>query len=718
MNGNAARLVRIGSGLLGLVVVGWVLTGQAGPVRRGISLPTDWSHHHLIFTRPGTAEKAARVSSNPRFWQQMYRQQQRLVLPVARAEVRGDFRGEFGTDIRDRINFGDRDKLHRDWSQGLGANGLNLAGNYPAKFSFDINTASCSTDYVVYSNGLPGFAGTQADIIAFNNLYSGCTSGTVPSVYWAYNTMGAVYTSPVVSLDGSQIAFVQTDGSNRSYLALLRWAASTTDTVTSPTTLSSVGAGAYFGCSAPCVALLPLQTTGGTATEDIASSPFYDYANDIMWVGDNTGLLHKFTGVFKGTPTEATAPWPFQVSTSAKPALTAAIFDQESGDVFVEDADGYLYSVTTTGTITATASARLDVGTGFVEGPVVDSSNGLIYAFSSSDGSGACAGGSNCTAVFQFPVGFASGSSGSKVVVGNSTTGETPAPLYIGAFDSTYLNSDNGTGNLYVCGNTSNNPAIYQVPIAAGVAPASGTVMDVMASATTGPITSCSPVTDFANPNGTNGPAERVFVSVQDNGISTNCAGGGCVLDYLDTPWKATTGYAVGEQILDRNLHVETAFVGGTSGATTPTWPDNATDYTFDGTVAWVDQGYITASLLSWASGTTYVVHDRVIDSNGNVEIAETPSGTSGATAPHWSTTIGTGTTLDGSVLWLNAGPVATFALSSAGGTGGIVVDNAVNPTVMGGASQVYFFTLGSQACASGPAPGECAVQASQSALE
>ena len=40
--------------------------------------------------------------------------------------------------------------------------------------------------------------------------------------------------------------------------------------------------------------------------------------------------------------------------------------------------------------------------------------------------------------------------------------------MYIGSFDSTYENSTNATGNLYVCGNTGGKPTLYQIPIKAG----------------------------------------------------------------------------------------------------------------------------------------------------------------------------------------------------------------------------------------------------------
>ncbi len=48
-----------------------------------------------------------------------------------------------------------RNTLKRDWSISLGPNATVGAGNYPAKFSFDITTANCGNaaqpDFVVFN---------------------------------------------------------------------------------------------------------------------------------------------------------------------------------------------------------------------------------------------------------------------------------------------------------------------------------------------------------------------------------------------------------------------------------------------------------------------------------------------------------------------------------------------------------------------------------------
>ena len=74
MNGTAARFLRLGMSLSGLVILGWVLTGQAAPPAQE-GLPTDWTHRHLIFSQPATFEQVRQITSEPRYWQQFFRRQ-------------------------------------------------------------------------------------------------------------------------------------------------------------------------------------------------------------------------------------------------------------------------------------------------------------------------------------------------------------------------------------------------------------------------------------------------------------------------------------------------------------------------------------------------------------------------------------------------------------------------------------------------------------------
>ena len=720
MEGNVSRFVRIGAGILGLVIVGWVMASQAAPpVVEG--LPTDWTHRHVIFSRPGTAEEVARAAGDIRYWQQWNR------LNVARTIVTD---GEASPDAARWGGFHGnppQSQIQRDWSERLGALGTAGAGNFPAKYSFGINTANCASaanpDFVVFSTGLPGSA-TQASIIAFDNLYSGCTSPPAfPNTYWAYNTGGQILTSPVFSRDGSQIAFVQTSAGAAS-LVLLKWQASTTETVALPGTPLSVTPALYptATCVVPCMTTIALKSGGGTATNDTLSSVYYDYGTDTAWVGDASGWLHQFGPVFNGTalnpPAEIrTSPWPVQVNTTTPNALNSPIHDISSRNVFVGDQGGFLYAVSaSTGAVTK--SVQVDFGptaNNFVSGPILDRITETLYVFSSNDGTTACPGTVPCSGVFEFPANFTGATTPTEAQVGSSSA--APNPLYDGSFDSNYYASENATGNLYVCGDTGVNPILYRVPIAAGLF---GTPRSVAAVTAAANHRICAPITDLLNPNGATGPEERVFFSVVANGHPTVCAGG-CALSFVSMQWNAGTAYQLGQEVLAsraNGLFINTVVQAGMSGGTAPTWPAGTGTIINDGSVKWINQGAPTfTALAAWLLNHPYAFRARIIDSNGNVEIA-TVGGTSGAAAPTWATTVG-GTTSEGpsvpQLTWTNAGPLPSAALAEAGGTSGIIIDNTVG--TLAGASQLYFTSLTNENCSSAPASG-CAVQASQSALK
>jgi hypothetical protein len=726
MKGNAKRFMRFSAVLVGLVTLAWALALQgAKPAQHRTPLPTDWSHRHLIFSQPATPQQRARVESEPRYWQQMRRGSLRLAPPTHAHETSA--LGRFGLHAPGK--FQRRRKIHRDWAETMGSLATVGAGNFPAKLTFDITTASCDSDpqpdFVVFSTGLQS-SGTQASIVAFDNLYSGCTSGTVPMPYFAYDTTGTapgtIRTSPVPSLDGSQIAFVQTDGSGHGTLVLLRWAA-TLETFDAPGAPTLVPApSSYPGCTAPCMTMFDLRSGLNTQTDDTTSSVFYDYTGDIAWVGDSQGWLHKFTGVFLGTPAEVrTGGFPVQMPAGGLP-LSSPVFDRISQTVFVGDYGGFLNRVDAT-TAAVTQSGQLDFGTGIVDAPMVDVTRGQVYVSSSDDGSGGCTSGADCAAVVQLSASFAAGDTGTGTALGTSTFTGTPLPnpLYDGTVDNAFLNSANATGNLYVCGNTGANPILYVVPIQAG---ALGIPAVLSTLATNGTNPACSPVTDISAPGATAGSAatEHLFVSVQNN--STTCGSGGCIQNLVDTPWQASTSFTVGQEILVKGSssavrYINVVITAGTSGTTQPSWPNTSGVTRADGSVVWLNQGNTTTPINLWQASHSYtVVGGRVFDGN-NVQVVRTTVAPhlSGGTAPTWNTTPG-GFTADNNISWVNAGPLPTAALASTGGTSGIIIDNVVDPGTFAGASQVYFSTLADQNCATSGVIGGCAVQASQSALQ
>ena len=604
------------------------------PAPQGI--PHDWSHRHLIFSRPQSASAARQLEREPRFRiQQAWRASQSgaggvearmrtldaLAVQLASAPTRGAVPLGWGRPL-----WGDpKRRLHSDWSVSLGSGATVGAGMYPAKYSFNpIGAPDCTNDFVVFNTSKAGGTG-QASIVAYNELYSGLCSG-VPTVRWAYSTGGTIKTSVVLSADGSQVAFIHS-GSVAS-LVLLKWAPSTSESVTSPLTLTAVSNASYPGCTAPCITTLTFVNN----VSDTKSAPFYDYTNDIIYVGDDNGYLHKFTSVFKGSPTEVTtagSPW---TSVQSGDVLTSPVLDSGASPpvVFVGvvnsgSSGGYLAYVNTS-TLAVSRSKPIGHNTiDFADAPLVDSVAGNIYLAVGNDGS-------NHSGVFLFNRGFANNiATGSEAQVGLAAT-TTPLPVYDGDFDNTYYNSSNATGNLYVCGNAGGNPTLYQVHISAGTFPTNNVLTGPSVA---GANITCSPVTEVYNPSASGGPFDWIFLSVQNNGSPTICASGGCAMNFNVTAWQASFAYALNQVVLDSNLNVEKVTTAGTSGASQPTWNATAGGTTSDGThgLVWTNQGALSVNAAAKETGGTsgIVIDNTSSAAASQVYFSTLTSGTCGS---------------------------------------------------------------------------------------
>lgn len=476
--------------------------------------------------------------------------------------------------------------------------GVTATANSPASGQVTItaSTAGAAGDNITVTNNVTNFtfpfAGTTtnlvngasgvATIVAFDNLYTGCT-GTVPSPYWAYNTgtTGAVVTSPTLSFDGTQVAFVQSTG-GAANLVLLKWAANS-GTLSTPATPTSVTNANYRSCTAPCMTTIAFN--GGATHTDTISSPFYDFTagSDTMYVGDSLGYLHQFTGVFNGTPAEtvsATAPkWPSQAATAP---LSSPIYDSTSGYVYVNAAfsttnnGGRLHSLCVTSSLctlgTSVASGIMgpeitsgvatcestgptsgDAANLFMDAPIVDSANGVIYEFIGQDGTGN-------SAMYQFATNYASQSCGVHVTLGTGST--TGVPVYAGDLDNLYYSGS--AGHMYVCGNAGGIPTLYQIPVPANGMLAAGTTATAGPTLATAAAT-CGPVVEIDNPHtgaASNVNKDWIFTSVQALAVTAtpiSCpTNTGCIMSFdvtagtTITTSTATTGH--------------TAVAGGASG--------------------------------------------------------------------------------------------------------------------------------------------------------
>jgi len=559
--------------LLSLAAVGvafLVLSPGVAQTNSGVrmwSVPDDWTHHHLIFSDPGSFAEAVNQGSFER-WYKVVTDPRFMIQQAKRA-------GRASTIDSERPR--EKRALHNDWSMSLGNGGSVGAGQYPAKFPFGTSNASCANDFVVYNTGLAGSA-SQPTINAYSNLYSSC-SGSVPSVYWRYNTAypqgsttgdsSVITTSVVLSLDGTQLAFVQNNSSNVASLVLLKWQSSSS-LVQMDSATNNVTTGSYRSCTAPCMTRITLSGSG----KDTNSSPFYDYSNDVLYVGDNSGKLHKFTGVFLGTPAEVTASWPVAVSTNV---LTAPVYDSGTKRIFVADSGGFLYSYTTAGAAVMKSSQLAASGSqGIVDAPLVDSNAGFVYVFVGDDestnttGSYNCLNATGCNGVFQFSTSdttigtgvcnptsataWSGSNCGKESVFG---VGAASIVIYDGSFDQIYYAGSGTTGNLWTCAANDNSgtprPKLMQTLMSAFVP--SGDVVG-KANNVINPLTSaagavCSPVTEVFGTGGTTD--DYIFLSVTANGsVGGSTCTGACLYNFLvstngtstSVPGAATAGLA------------------------------------------------------------------------------------------------------------------------------------------------------------------------------
>ena len=185
-----------------------------------------------------------------------------------------------------------------------------------------------------------GTDGAQANIVAFNQLYSG--SGTSlcnlsnPEFIFSYASgVGPVATSPGLSLSGTEISYVENDPSIGAILHVLTFGSGSTEYGT----IASCASNNNGGTTLPTCAtdpVIPGSTSGSTATDfmlplglvaanaatgvagaaDSFSSPFTNYGDDTTYVGDNNGFLYAITPTFNATPAYAGGNFPVHVSPS------------------------------------------------------------------------------------------------------------------------------------------------------------------------------------------------------------------------------------------------------------------------------------------------------------------------------------------------------------------------------------------------------------------
>ena len=415
------------------------------------------------------------IQNEPRYWLQKARRDRTLLADSSVARRAPDLL-EGTTDTTNR----ERGGIRRDWSQTFQTGGTVYtlsSPTYPAKFSFTSSTPNCTNDYVVFTlpTGSSTFPG-NFNVIAFNNLYVSTAGGasfcpgTAPQAIFEYNASsagGAMNGSPVLSLNGTLIAFVEnaTALNGGAVFHVLKWHSGDIQTVDTkfPNAFNNAALAncATNGAVAPCQYSLQYTPSGSRQTATL-SSPFVDYSSDVAYVSDDGGDVFAISPVFGATAANPPAPrgrLADQCRCKFHPGTTC--LRPGFQNVFVSSSSGTEYFVKTSGSTVGLCSAGSPPclgantfafgGVGAIqEGSIVDPSTGRVFVF------GTQLGLPSGSYVVQTDTAL-SASSVRTSQIGAGTLNN----VYTGTFDNNYFTSVS-SGKLYACGqNISGEGELY-----------------------------------------------------------------------------------------------------------------------------------------------------------------------------------------------------------------------------------------------------------------
>lgn len=468
------------------------LWGQSEAAPRHVGVPQGWSDRSIVFSLEGLAKYPNLTDQEPRIRHQIM-QRFRALNPEFFRDAMGPGAGP------------NNSSQGRDWNVNF-VRGRVAANMYPAKFSFDPGAPpDCINDYVVFGLNVVGAKGKQANLVAFNNLYSGPGGicGAAPTVLFAYDVTtqsgGKVNLSPVISLDGTKIAFVES-ATGQAVFHVLTWTA---------------GEGGITSAFVPNN--MTSLTFSPTATST-TSAPWIDYRGDVAYLGADGGLMYKINGVFNSTPTLAGGPWPVTVSGGHK--ITPPVLDSQLGVLMVGSANGNLYQVnSTTGAVAVTVvGAAGKTSPGIIPPPVVDITNGTTFVVDANDGTSAV--------LVEFDT-AALGRPLAKARIGTGANNPSKTAVTLGqpAFTNDYYN-DPSSGQVRLCGTGAADTTPWQYAFAF-----TGRTMHTTPAFSqqllTSPAAVCTNWTEFYNPN-INGGTDFFFFGLDQDCFGTGTDG--CVV--------------------------------------------------------------------------------------------------------------------------------------------------------------------------------------------
>jgi hypothetical protein len=580
-----------------------------------VGLPVDWSSRHVLHSNAVTFEFNRAARQDPRLlYNWMLRNRPR---PGTAAATAVSAMGKKSAPMQ------------VDWNFPLGAGTVPFS-MFPAKFSFDagsgaLTAANCTNDFLVYALNVAGSA-SQPNLVRFNNIYAGTGGfcGTDPTVLTAYsvNTLdatgttplgGVLRTSPALSLNGAKVAFIETVTGNTQ--ACPGQATAGTCSIFHVLTWGTTGNnGSWDGTNRVYNATAPGSPNNNAAITTLVyststnsfSSPWVDYSavgGERAYFGDDSGKLYRTTCVFFCTSAPAIdTGWPITVAAGVR--LGPPVMDAVSQKVFVGGSDGNLYMVDLAlcpgvnctlagGGIKSLAVGSANTFGGVVDGPLVDSSFGIVFASAGDNGGGSGRFIETSTS-FSFTDAFTMG----RVAFFN---------IFAGAADDAYFQNIPGTtinptGHIFSCGQLggSGQPDLYWAPF---TNPNAGTNTPISLTnpprLNTGAVKNvnipgnpgigCTPLTEFKN-----GATDRLFFSQSSlpskKCTSTSPANEGCAFMYnITTPTNVNLNFPAATAVEN----------GGTSGIII----DNASPSPQASSIYFANQG--TAACTTGTGGAT-----------------------------------------------------------------------------------------------------------------
>jgi hypothetical protein len=371
--------------------------------------------------------------------------------------------------------------------------------------------------------------------------------GLNPSVAWAYNVSsvnGSILTSPALSMDGSQIAFIESAASSATFHVLKIGNTGNNGSFNSIPNQYSAAQPDNTGINNNATLLSLIYTTNGGNTR---SSPYVDYSNDVAYFGDNNGNLYKtncvFTCITNGLQLSIASGWPVALAPVGT-LMASPVLDSTTGKIFVGGSNGVLYMLPLAACPGAGCAASIGGTTvGFngpngalIDGVLLDNTFQTLFVSAGRNGSASSAP-ANVVELNE-----------SLARLATLTMNANAYDIANGALDDEYFNNSVGgsavTGNGYFCGPGAGSGQAFIFTVSFGATGAlSAANPPIISSSSSLNIPGnnaapCNPLLTF-----TNGATERLFFS--QNGVpKASCTGAsatdGCLFSYMITPSTGT----------------------------------------------------------------------------------------------------------------------------------------------------------------------------------